>query len=206
MIFVATEGNVDEPSYIEELKPILQTANVTTRIVLLDRQVCDTQSHPNHVRDGILEFYQKHLKEIFRHDDELWILFDIDNHFGPRGKASSVEKYMSFLDSLKQSENHPEINPAVSSPSFELWGILHYMEPDDLDKDKIFRNQKTNGSTYLKRRFSELWNENGRCFTKQNVLLAIQRAERGLLNQDVENMIREPGTTVHFLLKKVFTD
>jgi hypothetical protein len=203
-IYLAFEGLITEPNYFKEVKPKLQErSNTVVDVILLNRSKKDGKSHPYHVRDGMLEFYDKNNRYIDKKDG-LWIVIDIDRHFG----TSETEKkscYQDFLNSLK-SVGGKEILAAVSMPCFELWLILHYQDLDNLDLKKIKANAKIGSkNTYPKKLLKELRDGNVDKGYYLGIDDAIKRAKSSKLESQVDKLYSKTGTLVCQLIEDILS-
>ena len=125
IIRVLTEGKVTEPGYIKmlarkyldvriEINP--KDAGVPLTLVRLARE------------------YQKQNKKRNPDYDEIWCVFDIDQH-------PNIEQAI-------QEARDSGINVAISNPCFELWLVLHYQnQTRHIDRQAIQSLSKKLGIT-----------------------------------------------------------
>ncbi len=200
-IFIAFEGQDTEPTYFKNITHILMNESKSiVDIIPLDRDELDGKSHPKHVRDGMIEYYTKN-KKMIDDRDSLWIVIDIDKHFGNKLKDKKIN-YLDFLESLKTSIKK-EIFAAVSMPCFELWLILHHESPSNLDLEKIKKNLKiSKHKRYLKDLVSNLEKTNGK-EVYLNFNKAISNAKDNLLEQDTYNLYKNVGTSIYKLIEDI---
>jgi|LSQX01.1.fsa_nt_gb hypothetical protein len=199
-VWVAFEGVSTEPKYFEELKNLLSNNDeVICELMTLHRAKNDGKSHPYHVKNGLIQFYNEH-KESFDDNDSLWIVIDIDKHFGSGEKAK--EKYLNFLNTLK-TNGQVEIKAAISKPCFELWLLLHYEDVEKLDLVKLKNNKKTGKQTYAKRLLNK-YEDQQNINNLDNVTLALSRAKHSKLEQDINRLIDNVGTLVYLLIEELF--
>ncbi len=209
-IFIAYEGVKTEAKYFnmicEKNKDSLESK---VEIFPIDRKKSDGKSHPTYVRDGLIEYYKDEIKDKFdKKSDSLWIVIDIDNHFEKGNYLSSKNNFLEYLESLNL-KNGIKINIAISNPSFELWQILHYESPIDLNLEKLKLNKKVSKTkTYIKSHLSQLCNEDKEKRKISNYYkltnVAIKNSEFKVLAQTNEETFDRVGTTVSDLFKVVF--
>lgn len=201
-IYIATEGVETERKYFLKLEENSKDfVNKTIDIIPIVREKKDGRSNPNHIRNGIKEYYNEKINNFIKGIDSLWIVIDTDQHF------NSNTEYMEFISSLNIDV---KIEAAISNPSFELWLMLHYETAEEIDKTsdlkKIKENIKeSNKNTYIKK---ELTKKNKERFLKGNTLhyyehtkTAIKNAKSQLLVNENEKIYNNVGTTVSKLME-----
>ena len=110
---VATEGGETEPQYFRGLQErgIISRNRVKIEIV----ETTEGASAPRRVIERLNLFAQDYL---LTHDDELWLVIDIDRW--PERQLSEVA----------QEAVQRGYHLAVSNPCFELWLLLHASDPE----------------------------------------------------------------------------
>ena len=182
------EGKNTEPAYFEEIKKVLTGS-------LIDLQTIPAVGVPMTIAKKAVEFSKergliknrRRRRYSYEEHDEVWAVFDRDNH----------QKY-------RESINHCESNNvkvARSDPCFELWLILHEEDYDRPD-----------GRNYVQKKF-ECMNpsydvKKGKTPEYQEMMSRVEEAERRakeLLRRRCEegNPYGCPSTTVGLLTKEI---
>ncbi len=206
--FVAFEGVVTEPDYFNRLSQYVKDSkDFSVKIFPVERNKGDGRSHPNHVRDGLYEYYNERLRGSFKSSDELWIIIDIDQHFSGIRNKTTEEVYNLFLESLELKS--PKINAAISNPSFELWLLLHLIEAEKLDLGHIKENRKISAKkTYIKKLLIETVNlveeKSGKIDYPSKTNIALNNSLSSLLKCDNNELIKNVGTSMGKLLLPIF--
>ncbi|MCF6360840.1 MAG: RloB family protein [Cyclobacteriaceae bacterium] len=110
VVWIACEGDVVEPRYLDGVKYYYRTRGVNLQIV--ERE----ESSPKAVLDAILKTKKSRTSNS---DDLFWIIIDRDRW--PNRMLSQVARQCS--DS--------SIGMALSNPCFEFWQLLHYQDPEE---------------------------------------------------------------------------
>lgn len=213
MIFIAYEGVVTESEYFNLISNKMKSMPQKVVVFPLDRDKEDGNSHPEKVKEGIIEYYNERLKGGFdKKRDNLWIIIDIDKHFKKTDLTTELEVYLEFLSNLI-TEDGVKINAGISNPSFELWFILHYKTAEELDIEKIKENRKVSkNKTYIKSLYSEILLEGKYLKEKRrrnihdhfnNTLIAIKNSENKILCNENKELLDKVGTSVGKLLKMI---
>jgi len=205
-IFIAFEGVVTEPSYFNKLiKKVNEFTNYSVSICPVKRQKRDGRSHPIHIRDGMVEYYKEKLETFFdKTRDELWIVFDIDQHFSSL-KGSS---YFDFLETLKTTLP-VEIYAAISNPSFELWLLLHFKRVNQLNLLEIKENCKiSKKETFIKNALrlclTERMSNGASIDYSEYIFDALENCNSKLLVQENGSLHDHIGTSMSKLLRIIF--
>jgi len=209
LVFVAYEGVVTEPKYFQLLAEKLRANSKTSvRLFAVDRPKRDGKSHPEHVKQGIEEFYKEQVAGRFDPTrDQLWIVVDVDQHFKAKPGITAKAIFDAFLNSLSTFDGIV-IHAAISNPSFELWEILHLKTAQELDIPLLLANAKVNSEkTYSKKLLSDLMSSRSPRMTVHSLLplveTAVQNAKSELLSQDNYNLFSSAGTTVFHLVENL---
>lgn len=212
LLFIAFEGSVTEPKYFLSINQILKDSpNYSVKIYPIIRFRRDGLSHPKHVRDGIIEYFEEKIKSNFdKKRDELWIVIDIDHHFkGIKGK-SEESAYNEYLESLN-TKNGIAIKPAISNPSFELWLLLHFVRAEELNLSLIKKNERiSNKYTYIKKQLVDIINNKSDppqlIYNEYYKLTqtAIQNSKSHLLCHENIDLLNHVGTSVFNLMNCIF--
>ncbi len=213
LIFVAYEGVIEEHYYFTELSNQLKDlTEYNVDFFPLEREKEDGNSHPYHVSDGMVEYYDEKIKNSHTFDvsrEQLWIVVDVDRHFKNTENKTRKQNYDEYLQSL--THDGVEIKLAISKPCFELWLILHYKLVDNLDVAKILENKKiSKDKTYIKDLCKQILVNHHHIQSQQyfenefaKVKSAISQAQNAKLNQDNDLALDSVGTTVYKLLEQV---
>jgi hypothetical protein len=112
-ILVICEGKVTEPRYLRALRLVFHTR--TLEIVIDDQH-----GVPKTLVERAVELKKeaareaKRQKDDFLAYDEVWCVFDIDEH--------------PLLPEARQQARDNGISLAISNPCFELWALLHFRD------------------------------------------------------------------------------
>lgn len=209
MIFIAYEGVVTEQKYFTLISDkIKSTPQSVVKIFPVERDKKDGKSHPQQIKDGIIEYYNEKIKSSFNKKvDSLWIVFDIDDHFKKNKDLTEKDVYSDFISDL-YTEDGVVINAGISNPSFELWLILHFKTSDELDIPLIRENKKiTKGKTYIKKILSDITLENGKRININDYFdktkNAIENSKSPKLFNNNKDLFENVGTTVNKLLEEI---
>lgn len=108
------------------------------------------------------------LKEVEHEpDDERWVLLDTDHCIQPNHIGS-------FTLALKEAEE-AGMNVALSRPCFELWLLLHHVEPGDLGDPKVAADVEEMLGSVLGRYDKTKLDESQ--FSLESVAVAVRRGE-----------------------------
>lgn len=135
-LLIVCEGRLTEPSYLRALRVEFRNLLVEVEIeeggatpkTLVARAAArkrEAEREARQERDGFLAY------------DEVWCVFDIDEH--------------PYLAEARQQARDNRIELAVSNPSFELWALLHFQEQSAfLDRAVARRRLKSHLADYDK--------------------------------------------------------
>lgn len=188
IIRIATEGQNTEFRYFTQCISIPK--NLQNRIKIEVLPTTDGRSAPEHVLERILESVQK-INCQGNHDlaDQYWIVVDVDQHKNLNDTLEKIEEKGELKDW--------NIQPAVSSPCFEVWLAMYKPDiaPETLNNNaSIIKAVKEVDDHYTKQGF------NSKRF--QNHALAIQQAEKIDFNKSGA-IPAAPGTRVYRLVKEI---
>ena len=115
--------------------------------------------------------------------DEVWCVFDIDEH--------------PFVPEAKQQAKDNQIDVAISNPSFELWLLLHFQEQNSaLHRRKV--------RTELKKHIPGYEKDPPRDKLIPLHKNAVQRAEKlAAINERNNKIGANPSTEVHLLTERI---
>lgn len=130
-------------------------------------------------------------------------MFDIDLHFGPIDKRES--KYNNFLKSLT-TQDGVYIYPYVTNPCFELWLILQLETADNLDLEKVRKNNKIEKSTYLKIKYNELNKKKSQVAFIDRLQMARINSTSPLLETNVNKLWLKVGTNINSFFEYIFDE
>lgn len=105
VVAVLTEGKVTEPEYVKILKSIYREVNIK----IINRGKGSPKTLVNKAIN-----YQSKLDNSNPDYDEIWCIFDVDEHRDIEGAI--------------QESRDSGINIAISNPCFELWLVWHYQD------------------------------------------------------------------------------
>ena len=189
-ILIVCEGRQTEPNYFKALCRELRLTSVEVEVVT------GSGSAPISVVDSALEL--KHQRE---HDvrkkctnslkfDAVWCVFDREN---PQHNSS----FPRAVD--KAASNQLEL--AVSTPAFEYWYLLHFIDTDRpfRDADEIIEALKAYIPQYKKKQ--DIFNS---CELSECTAVAIKRAARGWFQRpDKNEQFPNSSTLVFKLVRKL---
>lgn len=193
-IVIATEGNMTEPLYFENLALDPRYRHPRIHIEVLDKQ--STASSPKDVINRLNRFKREYNLD---QDDELWLVIDRDNW---------TEKMLSEV--AQQVVTQKNYRLADSNPCFEIWLLLHHKSLAEYDEDTLndFKQNRRQGTrTKLERELVKICGS----YNKSNpdlshyipfVTTAIQNAKE----TDTEHQVRwlnSIGTRVYLLAQSV---
>lgn len=132
LIIIATEGEITEKAYFEGLLSMDGFPTTSVHVEVLNS--VRGESSPNHVITR-LDGFKKEYK--LSEDDQLWFVLDKDRW--PNKNLAEVAR----LSAQKG------FNMALSNPCFELWLLLHWIEPSNCEYkylSKLWNNPKVTSS------------------------------------------------------------
>jgi hypothetical protein len=111
-LLVVCEGRVSEPEYFEELRNFAKNPLVVLKIVpnagatkmLVEHAIREMEKAEGEAR---------RCSDPYRRYDQVWCVFDVDNHGG--------------LKQAVRLANTHGLKLAISNPRFELWLLLHFV-------------------------------------------------------------------------------
>ena len=190
-ILIVCEGTKTEPQYFNEIKRAKRLSNANIRII-------PGGVDPLSLVDiAVLIFINGDQKAVSRSFDEVYVVFDRDDH---NSYHNALGKVNSLNRKYKNDENQFAKFIAIASvPCFELWLLVHY-EPvlAPIQRVGLYGRLKIHLPNYEKGD-SGIFST-----TKVNLDTAIQRAEdmSRLRNAHDDN---GPYTGVHELVNKLLT-
>ncbi len=110
VVWIACEGDVAEPRYLDGVKYYYRTRGVNLEIV--ERE----DSSPKAVLEAILKTKKSRASNS---NDLFWIIIDRDRWTN------------KMLSEVAQQCSDSGIGMALSNPCFEFWQLLHYQNPDE---------------------------------------------------------------------------
>ena len=206
VIAIAGEGKTED-QYFDGIKENARKLKIPEIIQIerLDKKDDkDKKSHPEHVKDLLIE-RKADWKEHGYDPNELWMVVDRD--------PQNVKTYQ--LEEILEVCKEENFNIAISSPTFELWLLLHITDINSYDKDLLIQNKKIgrskNSRRFLDKELSILlggYNKKDIKFERfiEGIETAIKRANSiGSTNEGLtqENSL---GTTVHILVEKILSN
>ena len=210
--YFAFEGNKTEPDYFHGLQNNKRDIGINNliEIIPLDREVDDTMSHPNHIFDGVKEFFNKVKKEE-KNDpldydpeydselDEIWLVFD-------RDKQNVSEEQ---LDEIKQKCNDLGYNIALSNPKFEFWLLCHFEDIEQYPLKKLLEDRSVSTKhTFMSKKLTKLlpsgYGNKKIIFFNDltwRIDLAIEQSKK--FATDFESLKDQLGTNIGLLIEKM---
>ncbi len=139
----------------------------------------------------------------FKETDEFWLIVDRDHW-------EEIHNH-SFDKIVDDCEKEGNMFLALSNPCFEIWIILHFIDPEEIsdeELDGIYRNEKIGSKNYVSEYITKILNQ-GRGYNKNppmyfmlpNTKTAIERAKRIDIIEDKYPKI--VGTHVYKLIEKL---
>lgn len=113
MILVVCEGEVTEPTYVNEFRQAYGANTVRVKVVAPGGDPFLLVDHAIHLRDEAAGRAGRERDDNLRYD-EVWCVFDVDVH---ARLARALERARTA-----------SIQVAVSNPCFELWLLLHFVD------------------------------------------------------------------------------
>lgn len=202
-IFIAYEGLNTEPEYFDKINKYLNSQRTfTVELFSVDRSRSDGKSHPRHVRDGMIEYYEVIKGDFIKNKDQLCIIVDTDKHFGETEEVVKT-KYNEFLSSLLTSDG-TKINAYVSNPCFELWLILQFNDGSSLNLIKLKENKKEGNTTYSKKELKRLEEANENMPIHIRVNNSRINSVSGIFENNISVLYNNVGTNLNELFDHIF--
>lgn len=189
-ILVVCEGLKTEPNYFKALCRELRLTSVEVEVVT------GSGSAPISVVDSALELKRRRERDVCKERtnklkfDEIWCVFDREN---PQHNPS----FPRAVD--KAASNQLEL--AVSTPAFEYWYLLHFVDTDRPFRDagEVIKTLKAHIPHY--ERNQDIFN---RCELSKCTAVAIERAARGWSKRvDKNERFPNSSTLVFKLVRKL---
>lgn len=148
LFVLAYEGEKTEPYYFNGLRgsDIFNDSGIIEIISLVREK--RTGTDPISVK-SLLKTAKSSFR--FKASDEFWLVIDRDHW-------ETIHKH-SFDDIVSDCESEGNFFMALSNPCFELWILLHFVDPSTWDVeqiDLIYENKKTDGKNYLSQQIAEV--------------------------------------------------
>jgi hypothetical protein len=179
------EGKNTEPDYLAAIKRLHRDSIIDIEIIP-NAGVPYTQAQ-RAIEAATLRGFFKKQKESYERNDQLWVVFDRDEH--PR-----YDEAVALCAAKK-------INVARSNPCFELWLILHYQDYDKPgDRHQLQSHLQTIDTQY---------DAKGRKLAAcdsvlANLETAERRAEVQITRRAEEDVaFGPPSTTMHLLTRAI---
>lgn len=122
LIVIATEGHLTETKYFEELSSHCRNVSPAGARVLVLERTEPGESAPNHVFSKLTDYEKKNGMGA---EDEFWMVIDRDRWTD------------AMLAQLAQLCDQKQFQFAMSNPCFELWLLLHHLDPASLQMDEF---------------------------------------------------------------------
>ena len=142
IIFISCEGQVTEETYFSMISDIFDGVKSKIRFISVMEEAVNTppnmrtleqqrelsKSMPWQLVEKINSFKEKQAEVYdFEHhpEDEFWIIADVDDHTN----SSNLAKWNQMLSDCDAKK----YGYAISNPFFEVWLLLHHLEPNEDD-------------------------------------------------------------------------
>lgn len=136
MILVVCEGEVTEPTYVNEFRQAYGANTVRVKVVAPGGDPLLLVDHAIHLRDEAADRAGRERDDNLRYD-EVWCVFDVDEH-------------ARLARALRHAET-ASIHVAVSNPCFELWLLLHFVDhAGPLSAHRVSQQLRKHLPTYRK--------------------------------------------------------
>ena len=185
-LFIFTNGEKTEIEYFDFYRLKLKNSGNFT--------ICKPKfinGEPLHLIDLVVKEQSKNnLKNYNKKDDEIWLVFDVDDFFEDANKFTN-------LIALTKKNN---FNLAWSNPSIETWFLLHFQ---DITSEILIPDCHKKLSTHLKQVGID-YNKNENNSKMFEVLMkndncAIENAKRN----DTGDIKRASSTKIHEIIQKL---
>lgn len=219
IIFISCEGQVTEETYFSMISDIFDGVKSKIRFISVMEEAVNTppnmrtpeqqrelsKSMPWQLVEKIDKFKEQESAVYdFEHhpEDEFWIIADVDDHTN----ADNIIKWNQMLIDC----NDKNYGYAISNPFFEVWLLLHHLEPNEEDNKYAVTDQHEYEKTsHFKERLREDAHAgliDGKGINKNHydiskIKKAINQAE--LLHNKTEQWPHNLGSTVYLLLNKI---
>lgn len=133
---ISCEGKNTEPEYFYTIKNKLSDyIDVLIQIEIVEK---NSGNEPYNVLSDLLEHTNKKQQDDSYDvtNDEFWIVIDREKN--------DIRK-QHIIDILDSCEDN-NIDIALTNPAFEFWLLLHIVDNSLYDSDKLYKNEKINGS------------------------------------------------------------
>ena len=219
IIFLSCEGQITEEKYfamisemfdgvkskIKFISVMEEAVNTPTDMRTLEQQKELSKSKPWQLIEKIDKFKEKEASvyDFQNHpDDEFWIIADVDDHTNQK----NIGKWNQMLSDCADKK----YGYAISNPFFEVWLLLHHLEPNESDYRYAVTEQHAYERTdHFKNRLRTEARAglvdgkgiNKRHYNVDKIKTAIKRAEE--LHNKEEEWPHNLGSTVYLLLEKI---
>ncbi len=219
IIFISCEGQVTEEEYFLMISEMFDGVKSKIRLISVMEEAVNTpqnmrtqeqkkelsKSMPWQLVKKIDIFKEKEAAIYdFEHhpEDEFWIIADVDNHTN----EDNIEKWDKMLIDC----NDKKYGYAISNPFFEVWLLLHHLEPIAEDYKYAVTDQheyeKTSHFKDRLRKDAHAGLVGGKGINKEyydlsKIRKAIHQAEQ--LHNKSEEWPHNLGSTVYLLLNKI---
>lgn len=218
IIFISCEGQVTEETYFDVISKLFDGVKSRIRFISIMEDAINTpvelrtpeqnrelsKSKPWQLVEKIDKFKEeKSEKYDFQHheNDEFWIISDVDNNTSD----DNIKKWEQTLDDC----DHKNYRYAISNPFFEVWLLLHHLEPNKCDYNyAVTEKHQYEKTSHFKTRLKndahaklDKKRVNIKHYNIKNVKNAVKRAE-SLHNKD-ERWPHNLGSTVYMLINEI---
>jgi len=180
-ILIVCEGKVTEPTYFEEMA---RQERARVEVVVkghsgVPKTIVERAVQLKKEADNVA----KHEKDDFLKYDEVWCVFDIDEH-------------PNIPDAIQQAKAHG-LGLAISNPCFELWVLLHFQD----QRQHLERNHV---AEYCRRHIPRYKKQVPFGLLSEKYTEALKRAvELERWQKQMDRPLGNPSTGVHNLTERI---
>jgi len=180
---IAAEGAKTEYNYFTTLRKEYDTKfnekNVHVEIL------CRPSEHENHSSPKFVEkmlddFLEDNQHYDFKEYDELWFIIDTDSW-----------KPAHITEIAEKCQNAPLYHLGLSNPCFEIWLILHLVEPNAEIKTFCVADQQKKNAPLIKKCIEALENNDNLDLSIKNCIEITKKEKRSHLCKQLLNLVRE---------------
>lgn len=219
IIFIACEGQATEEDYFTIISNLFDGIKSKIQFISVMEEIINTPQHertteqikelgknnPIQLVEKIDKYKQikNTLYEFDKHpEDEFWIIADVDHHTD----SNNIENWNKALE-ICENKNY---GYAISNPFFEVWLLLHHLDPNEEDyKYAVTDTHKYEKTEHFKFRLKKDANAalidnkhiDNKHYNIEKIKCAVQRAET--LHNKNEKWPHNLGSTVYILINKI---
>lgn len=185
--YIFCEGERTEYEYFKEISNLFRRTNIE---IIVSNQ----HGVPKTLTDMAIKQKEaiRKSKDSFEKDDQVWVVFDRD-------------AFPCYHASMRKCQEH-DIGVAFSNPCFELWLLLHVEAYSGYNRPQDRKVTQKEAEEHLPKYKRDKHKSTDFASLIQNILLAIERAHRLLIDRESEGSIfgdGVPSTSVHYLIMEI---